>query len=826
MRDYTDDIAKELRNELNLIWQAHKLHKLDGEMRIFTVDKAGSWISNQQGLEFWFGPKESEILDVIEKILIFYRKGGKPNTVFLLDPIVYKRGDSPVPMPVGSGVIWCTVVTRGDNQIEPEALARVHSLGIRADYLVKNGNDKAGIKVLGLLDKPAFPKQGDFNQNGTIISGCQEIYDLIDVEVPGDIWKNYLLSGLQYECDLGTFQHKKINDLFGGANCSSLEHTGQRPAKSEKIKDAAKCWNAYERIPALFERYGIDVANLDKNLQSKREIDRIIDNIKRELSLIWAAHKVHGLEGKMRIYSEKSQEVWRTKLGGFELWFGPEEMDEAIAYIKKFYNGGLLPNSPLLLDPVVYKEENGKKIPVGSGIIWATALCIGKQKYKDEMRKRLADVGVMSSPLDRGIMGQSGLKIIGFLDKPIMPEQGKPAVPGCFELFDVSDVNGKEYWSYYLLSGIEYLCGHGSFKHDKFDDIFAGKTISSGADFKKYSVNMKRVKDAAKCWNGYDRYHRLWNHFGIDAEKLEDNLKYFNLVARDFELLDSTTAFEDEESKKLESEVFTFVADGWIPKGAVTLIAASGGTGKSSAAHNLCVKASIDYNPEEPKPTWLGRKMNPEFCKGMCIYFSGEDGPAIVNERAKLFDPEGRSRRLMFQRVDFGTNTKGEKANIGDFLEKLRKLPEVPIVVIDPARKYLTGDEDDSEVVSQFFEAIENFAVEKNTAMVVVHHLQKGAKPKTSEDVLFELRGSQVFIDRPRVIIGMTRDDNYTIVGLSKCNIPPSLGMTKGDRVFARNPKTLELEPVKGAAGIRGNAFISSDELRALQEEAERVKSS
>lgn len=822
MRDYSEDIAKEITNELNIIWQAHQRHKLEGQMRLYTTDKAGSWESHQKGLELWFGSKDVD--EVVEKILTFYRKGTKPNTTFLLDPIVYKRGDSPVPMPVGTGVIWCTVITRGNEQVTSEAAARVHSLGLRAGYLKKEGNDRAGLKVFGLLNKPIVPNKTDYNQEGTIVKGCREIYDLIDMETPGDLWKNYVLSGLQYENEHGIYQHEKLTNLFGGANCSSLEHTGERPIGMDKVMDAAVCWNAYDRIPALFERYGIDVANLDKNLESKRAIDLMIDSIKQELLLIWLAHKVHGLKGEMRIYSEKSQEIWRSKQGGFEFWFGPNEMDKAIEYIKHFYSGGLLPNSPLLLDPMLYKKEGNRRVPVGSGIVWATALCLGRKKYTHDMRKRMQDIGVFSSEIDRGGIGDSGIKILGFVDKPVLPEEAKQAAQGCFELFDVADANGKQYWPYYLLSGLEYLCGHGTFSQAKFAEMFPDRKIPDEAIIRKNLMPLKRIKDAAVCWNGYDRYHRLWNHFGIDAENLQDNMKYFNMVARDFELLDATTAFEDEESIKLESETFSFVANGWIPKGAVTLIAASGGTGKSSAAHNLCVKASIDYHSDEPPPMWLGSPMNPDNCQGMCVYFSGEDGPAIVNERAKLFDPEGRSRRLMFQRVNFGEDEAGQKADIGKFLERLKKMPQVPIVVIDPARKYLKGDEDDSDVVSEFFEAIENFAVEKNTAMVVVHHLQKGAKPKSSEDVLFELRGSQVFIDRPRVIIGMSRQDKYTIAGLSKCNIPPSLGMVQGDRVFVRNPKTLELEWLPGAEGIRGNAFISSDELKQLQEDAEEKK--
>ena len=130
-------------------------------------------------------------------------------------------------------------------------------------------------------------------------------------------------------------------------------------------------------------------------------------------------------------------------------------------------------------------------------------------------------------------------------------------------------------------------------------------------------------------------------------------------------------------------------------------------------------------------------------------------------------------------------------------------MPEVPLLVIDPARKYLSGDEDNSAVVSEFFEAIEQFAHERNTAVIVVHHLSKGARPQSAHEVLDELRGSQVFIDRPRVVIGMFREGPKTVIGLAKCNIPPSLGMVVEERVFMRDAKTLTLHQLPGAEGVR-----------------------
>ncbi len=320
---------------------------------------------------------------------------------------------------------------------------------------------------------------------------------------------------------------------------------------------------------------------------------------------------------------------------------------------------------------------------------------------------------------------------------------------------------------------------------------------------------MQKLLDAAYCWNAYERHHTLYKKFGTNVDDVEGNLKFFNLVARDVELFDATGPM-----RKDADEMFEFIVPGLVPRGSVTLLAATGGTGKSSLAHQLCVLAAMDYEPGEEAPRWLGQRLAIEKCKGICVYFAGEDGPPIINARANIFDPQGRARRLMFQRTDFG-----EGVSFSEHLKRLHKIPDVPIMVIDPARKYLTGDEDDAGVVSEFFDALEEFAISKGTAILVVHHLEKGASPKSTQDVRDVLRGSQVFIDRPRVVIGMFRDGAYTIAGLAKNNIPPNLGMVTEERVFARDPKTLKLIWLPGHEGVR-NAALSPEELAKIAEEA------
>ena len=525
----------------------------------------------------------------------------------------------------------------------------------------------------------------------------------------------------------------------------------------------------------------------------------INQKITSELSMLWAAHKAVGLpdDGYMCLYSNEEQVPFRAHEAGVKFWFGEGDTEVAIAKILELYNGGKLPNTPLLLNPIVHKlEADGSYTPLGSGAIWATALSLGVEVMSEHPAERLADLRVFAGNFSRGDSDRAGLKILAFCDTIQPPEADGKTVKGCHELYEIADMKSEQYAGAYFLSGISYLTNNGLFiAHEMPTNI---KTI-----------NAQTVLDAAKCWNAYERYHSLYKKFGSETKDIEQNLRFFGLVARDVGLFDATGPMRKDKDDKFE-----FIVPGLVPRGAITLIGATGGTGKSSLAHQLCVLASMDYAKGEEAPTWLGQRLAIEKCKGICIYFSGEDGAPIVNARAELFDPHGRAKRLMFQRTDFG-----EGVSFAQHIKRLHKIPDVPIIVIDPARKYLTGDENDAGVVSDFFEAIEEFAIQKNSAVVVVHHLQKNANPKSAADVLDLLRGSQVFIDRPRVVIGMYRDGPYTVAGLAKNNIPPNLGMVMEERVFARNAKNLSLMWLAGKDGVR-NAPLSEEELEEIERKA------
>ncbi len=516
--------------------------------------------------------------------------------------------------------------------------------------------------------------------------------------------------------------------------------------------------------------------------------------IAQELQLLWSAHQRAGLDGKMCLYSMEGTRPWPPQTKGVKFWFGPNEITQAAELFVQHYNNATFPYTALLLNPIVHRQTGENQYePIGSGVCWSTALSIAPAT--DDKMKRIQSLGVAASYVNRGDITNAGIKILGFSKTPL-PPQADGTARACRALYDLTNISGEDYWSYYLLSGVNYISNVGSYITAPLSELCGEEAIAQGEDatrlnriLERYTVEANTLEEAALCWERYDRHPTLYTRFGNDVAKLDDNLKFYHYCARDFELFDAIGPMSVKQQS--QDEGFGFLVKGLIPRGSVILLAGTGGTGKSSLAHKLCCLAATDWRDDE-QPMWLNQPIDKKQTNGVCVYFSGEDGPPIINARNEIFDPEGRAQRLMFQRNYF-TAPNGEEITFAQYLNRLRNMPEVPLLVVDPARKYLTGDEDDAAVVSEFFEAIEKFAHERNTAVIVVHHLSKGAKPNSVRDVLDELRGSQVFIDRPRVVIGMFREGPKTIAGLAKCNIPPSLGMVTEEMVFAHDPKTLDL---------------------------------
>jgi hypothetical protein len=145
--------------------------------------------------------------------------------------------------------------------------------------------------------------------------------------------------------------------------------------------------------------------------------------------------------------------------------------------------------------------------------------------------------------------------------------------------------------------------------------------------------------------------------------------------------------------------------------------------------------------------------------RGLVIFFAGEDPEAEVLDRVRrMTHGEDTPYGLMIVAAGSG--------DLDQILANLER--ENPrLIVIGPARKYFQGDEDGSDAVSGFFNRVEPIARKKNCAVVVAHHVKRHAEPRTVAEIADHVRGSGAWLDRPRVTMGMVRNGNETLFGIS-----------------------------------------------------------
>jgi hypothetical protein len=187
------------------------------------------------------------------------------------------------------------------------------------------------------------------------------------------------------------------------------------------------------------------------------------------------------------------------------------------------------------------------------------------------------------------------------------------------------------------------------------------------------------------------------------------------------------------------------------------------------------------------KTEYLGHKLNPG--TGLVVFLFGEDAPEEVNRRARLICGGQLPPRLMLIQYD--------GRPVDEVLTKEIGCADVELLVIDPARKFYKGDEDNSDPVNTFLNEVGKFITDKGAATVIVHHLKRYAKPHSTTEVVAAMRGSQALADRPRVILGLHRIGDVTILGVGKHNLDAAV-MMKDPKKLKRDATTFRHVPIDG----------------------------
>jgi hypothetical protein len=262
---------------------------------------------------------------------------------------------------------------------------------------------------------------------------------------------------------------------------------------------------------------------------------------------------------------------------------------------------------------------------------------------------------------------------------------------------------------------------------------------------------------------------------------MEQALLRWERSGRDMELFARYSAPRQESSP-------TWLVDGIIAFGSVTLLVGSGAAGKSSAAHEL-LSASAGRAVHRPK-SFFGREIIGSYPTAL---FCGEESDWIVDFRREKHETIWADCECMV--------FPGSADDLQSGLAALSKI-EGGVLVVDPVQSYMRGDDTKSYVASEFYTPLVDFARRFKWAVVVVHHLVKSPANSLAR-MIPSVKGATVHTDRARMVIAMIdRGNDIVEVGPIKHNFPAELVWLKTNegQFLRRDADSFTLVPIEVSA--------------------------
>lgn len=212
----------------------------------------------------------------------------------------------------------------------------------------------------------------------------------------------------------------------------------------------------------------------------------------------------------------------------------------------------------------------------------------------------------------------------------------------------------------------------------------------------------------------------------------------------------------------------TWLWEGWLPAGKLTILAGSAGTGKTTLA--LALAAALTSGGRWPDGTWCRKK-------GNVLIWSSEDVaddtlvPRLIASGADL-------NRCHFIE---GITENGESVpfdpaqDILDLHRAVDKIGGVSLLLIDPIVSAVAGDMHRANDVRRSLQAIVDFAESHQCAVMGITHFAKGGAGKNPQDRVI---GSQAFGALARMVLVAAKEEDGTkrVLARAKSNIAPDDG--------------------------------------------------
>jgi putative DNA primase/helicase len=212
----------------------------------------------------------------------------------------------------------------------------------------------------------------------------------------------------------------------------------------------------------------------------------------------------------------------------------------------------------------------------------------------------------------------------------------------------------------------------------------------------------------------------------------------------------------------------TWLWDGWLPAGKLTILAGTAGTGKTTLALGLAAALTSG-----------GRWPDGLHCKqhGNVLIWSSEDNPADTLV-PRLIASGADMKRCHFIE---GITENGESVpfdpaqDISELHKAVERIGGVSLLIIDPIVSAVSGDMHRANDVRRSLQAVVDFAEVHQCAVIGITHFAKGGAGKAPQDRVI---GSQAFgaLARMVLVAAKEEDGSRRVLARAKSNIAPDNG--------------------------------------------------
>ncbi len=315
-----------------------------------------------------------------------------------------------------------------------------------------------------------------------------------------------------------------------------------------------------------------------------------------------------------------------------------------------------------------------------------------------------------------------------------------------------------------------------------------------------------------------EMYQKIWvyveGYEPLDAHQMLTRLKLLNdgdkKIARNIEAIQAMEPGYRKEFQPLQdlaSEIqpLTWFWPDWIPRGALTLLAAWPGVGKTYIALHLahCVISSL------PAPDEIALDIK----TGHVIYVDAEDFLPDIYERARVWNMD-MSKMYLFRHLPREILDLSKKPYQDELIEMCHAL-RPDLVIVDSLSGVNPKGENNIEDIRPMLHFFVELATAYDFALLLIHHLRKPGKGQPQPISMHDLRGSSHLVAVGRSFLGL---DVLRLGPMEDPNGPRQLKVLKKNRGKIPKPLSVDFKDAPHNPDVAILSFATGDSWGAPSE--------